>query len=782
MKQFILVIMAILLLSAMGTAQQSSLVFFDGNEVPEGINYGSWGFTSNPMGIVANQGYTPGSSAIWWETSDWSWQGIEFSLQTYADLKADWSTASVKYKLIAPAGINTLNLYISDASGNRVNYNLYEYDQLYDGTWKQYEIPLASFYTTDTEFDTTQIASFAIEAAFENQTIPEQMYFDDIWIGEPEIPVSITIFNGQSVSNGISFEAWGFDNNSLIIAEGEGYADGSNAILWETANWSWQGMSFMFNEQNMSYSWPFDSLKLKIKAPAGINNMFVAWKDANGNRAKKILDAGLVVWDGTWKQLTIALSDFAAEDTAFNPERITRFGIEAAAENMTVPERLLITDIWTGSPAFDVTPPDIPQNILVDVSTPYSNFVTWADLENESGETYNVYVSLNPITDINAPGVVQIAHDVPEGTAVYHPLYYPLEDGPLTYFYGVTATDVAGNVCAGVGSSAEAYTNVGKKRAIISLEAPQNFVADSYLDEWQHIQPFTLHPSRNLFTGTITDSLDYSAKCYVAMDNDYLYIAFDVYDDNFTWQAGSTQPWWDNEAIEFFIGLYEQKTPHPYFFRGEEPDYRLVFLPDKIMLWDGDSLMSGTADYLFEPLGGLGGADYIIEARIPFSEIQEPDDTPFTPVEGIAIPFEIFAADADVVDGGNEARIQLGDNAALNPWGDGPEVWTFTWVGMPVLTGLPESNPVVVDYSLENNYPNPFNPATNIEYSLADAENVELSIYNALGQKIAVLVSERQSAGRHVVSFNADGYASGVYFYRLETHNFSQTRKMLLLK
>jgi uncharacterized repeat protein (TIGR02543 family) len=85
-------------------------------------------------------------------------------------------------------------------------------------------------------------------------------------------------------------------------------------------------------------------------------------------------------------------------------------------------------------------------------------------------------------------------------------------------------------------------------------------------------------------------------------------------------------------------------------------------------------------------------------------------------------------------------------------------------------------------YSLAQNYPNPFNPATEISYSLPLKTHVTLKIYNLLGQELAVLVDELRGAGQHTVSWDATGNASGIYFYRLETGEFSATRKMVFMQ
>ena len=85
-------------------------------------------------------------------------------------------------------------------------------------------------------------------------------------------------------------------------------------------------------------------------------------------------------------------------------------------------------------------------------------------------------------------------------------------------------------------------------------------------------------------------------------------------------------------------------------------------------------------------------------------------------------------------------------------------------------------------YSLSQNYPNPFNPTTKIQYSLPEALNVRLSVYNSMGQEMMQLVNENQSIENYIVEFNAQNLPSGIYFYRLQTNKFVDTKKMLLLK
>jgi len=110
---------------------------------------------------------------------------------------------------------------------------------------------------------------------------------------------------------------------------------------------------------------------------------------------------------------------------------------------------------------------------------------------------------------------------------------------------------------------------------------------------------------------------------------------------------------------------------------------------------------------------------------------------------------------------------------------------------LPTLTALingaltavnPLNNEVPMVYSLSQNYPNPFNPVTNIKFSIPAAGNVKLVIFDILGREVKTLLNDVKPAGNYVVDFNAAELSSGAYFYRLESGNFVETKKMLLVK
>ncbi|MFZ4589915.1 MAG: T9SS type A sorting domain-containing protein [Ignavibacteria bacterium] len=85
-------------------------------------------------------------------------------------------------------------------------------------------------------------------------------------------------------------------------------------------------------------------------------------------------------------------------------------------------------------------------------------------------------------------------------------------------------------------------------------------------------------------------------------------------------------------------------------------------------------------------------------------------------------------------------------------------------------------------FKLEQNYPNPFNPVTKIGYSVAKVSDVKISVFNVLGKEVASFVNEKQAPGNHYVLFNANSLTTGVYYYKIEAGEFTDVKKMILMK
>ncbi len=113
--------------------------------------------------------------------------------------------------------------------------------------------------------------------------------------------------------------------------------------------------------------------------------------------------------------------------------------------------------------------------------------------------------------------------------------------------------------------------------------------------------------------------------------------------------------------------------------------------------------------------------------------------------------------------------------------------WFISWEGCFVfnenkIVKVEQELKLPLSYSLSQNYPNPFNPNTKIQYSLSKSGNTQIYIYDVLGRKIMKLVDEYKVAGSYEVEFNAEYLSNGIYFYKIVSANYSETKKMVLLK
>jgi len=86
------------------------------------------------------------------------------------------------------------------------------------------------------------------------------------------------------------------------------------------------------------------------------------------------------------------------------------------------------------------------------------------------------------------------------------------------------------------------------------------------------------------------------------------------------------------------------------------------------------------------------------------------------------------------------------------------------------------------EFGLIGNYPNPFNAATTINYQLPTVSHVKVEVYNIIGERVATLVNEKQQAGYRSVTWEASDASSGVYFYKLRAGDYSETKRMMLVK
>jgi len=381
-------------------------------------------------------------------------------------------------------------------------------------------------------------------------------------------------------------------------------------------------------------------------------------------------------------------------DNIFNFDHIKSYGIEVAAAGTSAGP---LGEKFTGTILFDLLQqggndtdneaPEAPSNFTVTSGT-YNNTFNWSDVTNEgAGEKYLIYGCNNPFTDITEPGVELIGFYYENVGNGIHYLRSPKVDANVTNYYGIRSVDLANNI--GPFAFASPVTNMAKGIGVISLNPPVNFNADGDLSEWNNYQPIEIKLSNQTgFIGpnyNVGNDADLSALARIAMDNKYLYVAFDVNDDNVI--SNGPVPSYINDSPELLIGLYDLiGVQHNSFQRGDYPDYHLRFnqfalSSDNSTMVVNNLLLPGLNYGWFEkfPSGG-----YIVEAKIPLADLAqmrdnygEQTDKTFIPLPGMKIPLDINLNDQDVP-GSREGLLYFSNMNEDNSWND-PQRWGNTW-------------------------------------------------------------------------------------------------------
>lgn len=144
---------------------------------------------------------------------------------------------------------------------------------------------------------------------------------------------------------------------------------------------------------------------------------------------------------------------------------------------------------------------------------------------------------------------------------------------------------------------------------------------------------------------------------------------------------------------------------------------------------------------------------------------------------------QIYNGSGNEFDSGNSLAVDNMGNVYVTGGSDNNENTDFITIKYSSTIGIQQvSTEIPAKFSLEQNYPNPFNPETNIKFNLPKASKVMLTVYDVNGKAVETLVNENLGAGSYEADFNASHLTSGVYFYMLTTNDFTETRKMILIK
>ncbi|MDD4155361.1 MAG: T9SS type A sorting domain-containing protein [Candidatus Cloacimonetes bacterium] len=214
--------------------------------------------------------------------------------------------------------------------------------------------------------------------------------------------------------------------------------------------------------------------------------------------------------------------------------------------------------------------------------------------------------------------------------------------------------------------------------------------------------------------------------------------------------------------------MYNVNSDEDYAAYQEAPEIKIIVTRDNGMTWSEPITMNALADFQPE-LGTVPSYVY-------------PADKVLTITEGTTTKARLYFMYVDDLSYGSNNQSE-GANVGANI--------KFAAIDIDI-TDLPTENndnvATVKPYGmLSQNYPNPFNPTTNIKFNIPAAGNVNLSIYNVKGQLVKTLANDNFTAGEHIITWNGNdnnnnSVASGVYFYKLDTNNKTEMKKMLLMK
>ena len=610
--------------------------------------------------------------------------------------------------------------------------------------------------------------------------------------------VPFVIFNGISIPNQLG-NPWVWGGASISVVKGAGPVPNSNALKWvegDDYGNGWNGFGFTLSTPfNLSGGWPVDSLRFMMKTEVPGDSLRAQFENGVG-KVGYIFNAAQ---DTNWHQYSFALRDFVPMDgtSGFDPANMNTFGImsqnDSASPSRILGKAILLSNIWTGNPKAPL-PPVAPQSVTAVNNNDNTNMVIWSDVPGQSGETYNIYYSTDPITDVTAPGVETAGTGVTHGTQSFvHKLLAPGSDQTVSYYYAVVCKSGDG-LLGTAGSTSTPVTNTAKGVTVINPTAPPNFVADGDLSEWSNITPFRLFLSDNSGTpvpnSIISSDTISSGEIYVAVDNEYLYIAGHINTNNIVFDAAQSS--WLNTSTDVFLGLYNwHGAPHSSLQSGDQPDYHFRFAQDRVIVDNNgtDSLVVPGDNYFWgarfpDPLAG-----YNFEVKISWQDIAKKrnggntgTDNVFAPQLGMRIPFDVELNTCSPGASSRDGQLDYSAQAQGNSY-QNVAVWAYTWIGDQWnVSAVNNKSQTVNSYSLFQNYPNPFNPTTSIRYTLMKSGLVTLTVYDILGRRVSTLINRYETAGTHTINFDASRLASGVYFYRIEAGNFQSVKKMMLLK
>ncbi|MEM6785194.1 MAG: T9SS type A sorting domain-containing protein [Bacteroidota bacterium] len=489
-------------------------------------------------------------------------------------------------------------------------------------------------------------------------------------------------------------------------------------------------------------------------------------------------------------------------------------------------ETVYLDDVYIATEPLDLSIAENPPAPMSGVSfdaTGRTNTVSWTPNTDFGG--YSVYASDSPITDPAAGGVVKLGSFAFDAAAFALEHRYELPHpslGQEPLYYAVTSLSQFGVENFDVSSSSGSVTNadLDQQPFIIGLtddEANTIFtnIANGIVSDAGFPEGYPTFFIDNRHSqiseppgSELPADSDISARvrlAYSSFNELYVYAEFTddatqfglegVNNGGDAWQFDSFEIGWGNYDVNDVPGGSTiVGSPHVDMQRGEFADYQLRLAP----LQDGAGEIVTTATQvdwsLFGPpqngitISEKTDTGWALLSVIGLAGIQADGDAVLPPPgadEIRYVPMELSVNDADNGESNRENQISWGLKPNhTNQWWNTPAQWpTVALAGrntaMPVAG---EDDAQVATFALEANYPNPFSQATHIAYTLPEAAEVTVEVFDVLGRRVAVLVDGARVAGAHTATLDAQGLASGLYLYRLTAGKRTAVEQMMVIK
>jgi len=530
--------------------------------------------------------------------------------------------------------------------------------------------------------------------------------------------------------------------------------------------------------------------------------MFMQSHDWGWYSSRATIGADSTVVPGEWSTIGIDLASNAdvLKLREGNPQK---YGIQIYAPNGVTADVL-----WDNLIVEGLEAPDAVLHTPVLVSTYMDTIfeqsgkenlyvqLEWDDSDQPGLEFFDIYMSEDPINDLTAEGVIRIGTDVPHGVGAWSHRPYTPTGEEKTYYYAIIAkmgedvTELKGE--GTVGPITFERTNlpaVAKYDPDFASKFTLDGLDTEFTEEYK-VNAITPESAGNAEADSWSlESTDLMFNNTFVMDDDYLYISADVTDNSVLTEEGVSQAW-QGDALEFFFGAYDIAEQSAWHTKGDvgaagTGDHRWAFTAWGTIELNGYQAVEEYAGVEFIVYQKWGGDGYIIEAKINLDSLAA--DGSFDVSEGMLLPMKIDCNDRDPEsnDDGRTLSLNWGGAGVSENWLR-PSSWGYLLVGEPTVA-IDDEVQTAIKFELYDNFPNPFNPTTNIKFQIPAAGPVQLVVYDMLGNKIKTIVNERRTAGEYDVQWDGTNdmginVSTGLYFYKLTSDNHVATKKMMFIK